>query len=320
MADKKPLIIISGATGVGKSQLAVMLAQKIGGEIISADSMQVYRGFDIGTAKITKEEMQGIPHHLIDILEPDDEFNIFSFKQLTQQLINEITARGHIPVITGGTGFYIQSVIYDIAFEDETDNKSIRSKLEEMAALNGPKFMHDMLKEIDPSSADAIHQNNVKRVIRAIEFYKENGFPISEHNETMRRNRSSPYNFAYFVLERERETVYDRINKRVDQMISDGLVNEVRGLLESGVPADCQAMQGIGYKEIVPYIKGKCTLDEAVYQLKLNTRHFAKRQGTWFRREPDAIHIRYENYDDTEQMLSYIYDVLCSRSITENLI
>lgn len=314
MAEKKPLIIISGATGVGKSLLSVLLAGNINGEIISADSMQVYRGFDIGTAKITKEEMGGIPHHLIDILDPDEEFNIFEFKSRALKAIDEITSRGAVPIICGGTGFYIQSVIYNIDFEDESPDKDYRTYLEDMAMDKGAGYMHAMLARIDPESAASIHPNNVKRVIRALEFAHENGIPISRHNAEQ-KERSSPFNFAYFVLERPRAEVYERINRRVDQMISDGLENEIRGLLESGVSKDCLAMQGIGYKEMIPYIDGQITLDEAVYQIKLNTRHFAKRQDTWFRREKDIIRISYNDHGDIDPMVSYMADILKDKNI-----
>lgn len=314
MAEKKPLIIISGATGVGKSLLSVLLAGNINGEIISADSMQVYRGFDIGTAKITKEEMGSIPHHLIDILDPDEEFNIFEFKTRALKAIDEITSRGAVPIICGGTGFYIQSVIYDIDFEDESPDKDYRTYLEDMAMDKGAGYMHAMLARIDPESAASIHPNNVKRVIRALEFAHENGIPISRHNAEQ-KERSSPFNFAYFVLERPRAEVYERINRRVDQMISDGLESEIRGLLESGVSKDCLAMQGIGYKEMIPYIDGQITLDEAVYQIKLNTRHFAKRQDTWFRREKDIIRISYNDHGDIDPMVSYMADILKDKNI-----
>ncbi len=314
MEKKKPLIIISGATGVGKSLLSVLLAGNINGEIISADSMQVYRGFDIGTAKITKEEMGDIPHHLIDILDPDEEFNIFEFKTRALKAIDEITSRGAVPIICGGTGFYIQSVIYDIDFEDESPDKDYRTYLEDMAMDKGAGYMHAMLARIDPESAASIHPNNVKRVIRALEFAHENGIPISRHNAEQ-KERSSPFNFAYFVLERPRAEVYERINRRVDQMISDGLESEIRGLLESGVSKDCLAMQGIGYKEMIPYIDGQITLDEAVYQIKLNTRHFAKRQDTWFRREKDIIRISYNDHGDIDPMVSYMADILKDKNI-----
>ena len=209
---KKPLVIISGATGVGKSRLSCLLAEKISGEVISADSMQVYKGFDIGTAKITKEEMSGIPHHLIDILEPDCEFNIYLFRKLAMEAMDKIYANGHIPIIAGGTGFYIQALLYDVQFCDESNDRSYREYLEHEASEGRADKLYNMLKETDPDSADAIHPNNIKRVIRALEYYKETGEPISRHNEKQHHNRS-PYNFAYFVLNRDRSDIYDRINR-----------------------------------------------------------------------------------------------------------
>jgi len=309
-----PLIIIGGATGVGKSLLSVMLAQKIGGEIISADSMQVYRGFDIGTAKITEEEMEGIPHHLIDILDPDEEFNIYEFQKRAADAIRDISDRGHIPIITGGTGFYIQAVLYDIRFADESSDRSYREELEGIAASGGQDKLFELLKETDPASAEAIHPNNVKRIIRALEYLHESGQMISEHNAESRERRS-PYNFVYFVLNRQRSEIYDRIDKRVDGMIKAGLADEVRELIAEGVSPECQAMQGIGYKEMVPFVLGECSLEDAVYRLKLNTRHFAKRQNTWFKREKDAVWINYEDYSDPESMLDHMISFIKSRNI-----
>ena len=311
---KKPLVIISGATGVGKTELSISLAKLIGGEIISADSMQVYKGFDIGTAKITEQEMKGIPHHLIDILEPDRQFNIYEFKKYTLEAINKIISNGHVPIIVGGTGFYIQSVIYDVRFEDEDTDKSYRCELEELAARNGAEFLHEMLEKVDPEAAAEIHPNNVKRVIRALEYYHENGEKISVHNKR-EGERTSPYNFAYFVLNRDRSVIYRRINERVDKMVEMGLIGEVKTLLESGISPKWQSMQGIGYKEIVPFIYGQTTREEAVELIKQNTRHFAKRQNTWFKREKDAIWMNYEDYDSTDSMIDKILEILREKGI-----
>ena len=310
----RPLVIIGGATGVGKSDLAVKLAKRIKGEIISGDSMQVYKGFNIGTAKISREEMDGVPHHLIDILDPDQEFNVYEFKRLACEAMERIHANGNIPIITGGTGFYIQAVLYDIEFSTEDPDSSYRKELEALAAERGNMFVHDMLKEADPASAAAIHPNNLKRTIRALEYLNSNGERISEHN-ALQSMRQSPYNSAYFILNRDRKTIYDRINKRVDLMISSGLVDEVRDLLDSGVSPDSAAMQGIGYKEIVPYLQGEKTLEEAVYELKINTRHFAKRQNTWFKREKDAIWMKYEDYTGQDEMLDRMTEILKEKGI-----
>ena len=312
--EKKPLVIIGGATGVGKSELSIRLAKQINGEVISADSMQVYRRFDIGTAKISPEEMCGIPHHLIDILDPDQEFNVYEFKRLATQAIDDICSRGHTPVIVGGTGFYIQSVIYDIDFTDQSPDTAYRDQLEALANEHGGIYLHNMLKEKDPASAEIIHQNNIKRMIRALEYLHETGEPISEHNEEQRR-RSSPYNFAYFVLDRERKTIYDRINKRVDFMMEQGLEDEIRSLLGSGLSRSCPAIQGIGYKEISAYIDGEMTLDEAVSLLKQHTRNFAKRQNTWFKREKDVIWMRYEDFSSTDEMTAEMLHILKQKGI-----
>ena len=308
--SKPPLIILSGPTAAGKTDLSIALAKQIGGEIISADSMQVYRGFDIGTAKITPEEMQGVPHHLIDILDPDEEFNVYEFKKRAAAAIREIYDRGHIPIIVGGTGFYIQAVLYDIDFTDEETDKSYRKMLEEKAGREGAEAVHQMLEEVDPEAASLIHANNVKRTIRALEFYHETGSRISEHNEEQRA-RTSPYCFAYFVLNRERATLYERINLRVDQMMEQGLLDEVKGLLESGISRDALAMQGLGYKEIADHLYGECDLETAVYRIKLGTRHFAKRQITWFKREKDVIWLNYEDFQNNkDKMLSYMLSVI----------
>ena len=314
MMNGRPLVIIGGATGVGKSELSVKLAKRISGEVISGDSMQVYRGFDIGTAKITPGEMDGVPHHLIDILEPDQEFSVYEFKRLACEAMDEIYGNGHIPMIVGGTGFYIQSVLYDIEFTAEDPDSGYRKELEALAAEHGSMYVHDMLKEADPASAAAIHPNNLKRTIRALEYLNSNGEPISDHN-AVQSMRTSPYNCAYFVLDRDRKTIYDRINRRVDMMIEEGLADEVRHLLESGISPDSAAMQGIGYKEITPYLKGEKTLDEAVYDLKINTRHFAKRQNTWFKREKDAIWLRYEDFSGQDEMLDAMTEILKEKGI-----
>ena len=292
---KQPLLILTGPTAVGKTALSISLAKAVNGEIISADSMQVYRGMDIGSAKIKKEEMDGVPHFLIDELEPDDEFHVVKFQTLAKQYMKEIWERGHIPILTGGTGFYIQAVLYDIDFTENESNPAYREELENIAKQEGTAALHRRLREVDPVSADEIHENNVKRVIRALEFYKETGTPISVHNE-MERKKESPYQAAYFVLNDDRAHLYERIDKRVDQMMADGLLEEVKSLKERGFTRDMVSMQGLGYKEIMDYLDGKCSLEEAVYILKRDTRHFAKRQITWFKRERDVIWIEKEDY------------------------
>lgn len=283
----KPLIILTGPTAVGKTELSISLAKAIGGEIISADSMQVYKHMDIGTAKIRKEEMQGVTHHLIDILEPDEAFNVAVFKELAQSAAEHIWAKGHIPIVVGGTGFYIQALLYDIDFSEEPSNGEIRKKLEAVEKERGREYLHQCLQNVDPEAAKQIHHHNVKRVIRALEYYEMHGEKISEHN-AREREKKSPYNFLYFVLTHDRQVLYDRIERRIDTMMSEGLLAEVDNLLKMGYNKELVSMQGLGYKEMIPYLQGECTLEEAVYILKRDTRHFAKRQLTWFRRERDV--------------------------------
>lgn len=304
------LVILTGPTAVGKTDLSIQLAKKINGEIISADSIQVYKGMDIGSAKITKEETDGIPHHLIDILEPKEEFNVHIFKKLATKAINDIYSRGKIPIIVGGTGFYIQAVLYDINFDDTETDYEYREYLEQLAKDKGNAFLHDMLKKVDHESATAIHCNNLKRVIRALEHYKQTGKKISEHNEKERENKS-PYNFAYFVLNDKRDKLYNRINKRVDIMFDNGLLKEMETLIAKGYTRDLVSMQGIGYKELFNYFDGKTSLDETKELIKKNTRHFAKRQLTWFRREKDVTMLNIDefNYDRLKvlnEMLNFL--------------
>lgn len=300
---KKPLIILTGPTAVGKTKASIGLAKAVDGEIISADSMQVYRHMDIGSAKIKPEEMEGIPHHLIDVLEPDDEFHVVKFQQLAKKAMREIWERGHIPIVTGGTGFYIQALLYDIDFDENEKEDACRKELEAYAREHGEEALHEKLALVDPASAEMIHPNNIKRVIRALEFYEQTGKRISEHNETQRQ-RESPYAFAYFVLTDDRAHLYERINRRVDQMIEEGLVNEVQALKDKGYTKQLVSMQGLGYKEILDYLDGNCTLEEAIYTIKRDTRHFAKRQLTWFKRERDVIWINKQSFGyEAEQIL-----------------
>ena len=255
----KPLIILTGPTAVGKTELSITLEKSIGGEIISADSMQVYKFMDIGTAKIRPNEMQGVPHHLIDILEPDVAFNVAMFKELAKAAVEEIYSRGHIPIVVGGTGFYIQALLYDIDFSEEDSNVSIRKELEDIVGEKGAEYLHELLREVDPESAEQIHANNVKRVIRALEYYRMHGEKISVHNAAERRKKS-PYDFLYFVLTNDRKVLYDRIEKRIDKMIEAGLISEVDNLLKKGYDNSLVSMQGLGYKELIPYLKEECSL------------------------------------------------------------
>ena len=306
---KKPLIILTGPTAVGKTKTSIGLAKALNGEIISADSMQVYKYMDIGSAKICSEEMQGIKHYLVDELEPDEEFHVVRFQQMAKQAMDEIYAKGKIPIVVGGTGFYIQALLYDIDFTENEEDTTYRRELEQLAGEKGADYLHNMLREVDPESAETIHANNVKRVIRALEFYKLTGNKISEHNEK-ERAKESPYNFCYFVLNDDRKFLYDRIDLRIDKMLEEGLLDEVTALKNRGYTKDMVSMQGLGYKEILDYLNGEISLEEAIYILKRGTRHFAKRQLTWFRRERDVIWIDKNEYDHDEEkildvMLSY---------------
>ena len=287
--DRKPLIILAGPTAVGKTSLSIRLAKETGGEIISADSMQVYHHMDIGSAKITKEEMDGVPHYLVDVLEPEEEFNVVRFQQMAKEAAEKIWEKGKIPLVVGGTGFYIQALLYDIDFTENDGDESYRRQLEQKASdEEGASELYEMLKRVDPKAAQEIHPRNIKRIIRALEFYHQTGRKISEHNETQRQ-KESPYNYAYFVLTDERSRLYERIDQRVDLMMEQGLLDEVRYLKERGVRKDSTAMQGLGYKELYAYLEGEYPLGEAVRIIKRDTRHFAKRQLTWFKRERDVI-------------------------------
>lgn len=313
--DKKKLIILTGPTAVGKTKASIGLAKAINGEIISADSMQVYKRMDIGSAKIREEEMDGVKHYLLDILEPSEEFNVVLFQQYAKAAMEEIYAKGKIPIIVGGTGFYIQSVLYDIDFTETDKNDELREKYETIAREQGEDVLHEMLRAVDPDSADAIPKQNVKRVVRALEFYEETGTPISLHNEEQRQ-KESPYNFAYFVLNDDRENLYERINKRVDIMVTDGLVDEVKALKAEGLNSSMVSMQGLGYKEILDYLDEKISLDEALYIIKKNTRHFAKRQITWFKREKDVCWINKNEFEyDEEKILESMLEILKGKDI-----
>ncbi len=313
--EKKPLIILTGPTAVGKTKASIGLAKAIGGEIISADSMQVYKYMDIGSAKITREEMSGVPHHLIDCLNPDEEFHVVRFQSMAKEALEKIYANGKIPIIVGGTGFYIQALLYDIDFTESNEDSALRAELETLSLEKGAEYLHNELRKVDPKAAEEIHANNVKRVIRALEFYRQTGQRISEHNE-QERAKESPYNFCYFVLTDKRDVIYNRINERVDLMVKSGLVEEVDALKNKGYTKDMVSMQGLGYKEILDYLNGECTLEEAVYVLKRDTRHFAKRQLTWFRRERDVVWVDKNQFlRDEEQILKYMLTKLTERNI-----
>ncbi|MGI6107090.1 MAG: tRNA (adenosine(37)-N6)-dimethylallyltransferase MiaA [Lachnospiraceae bacterium] len=294
-----PLVIVTGPTAVGKTDISVQLAKRIGGEIISADSMQVYRYMDIGSAKVTPEEMQGVRHYLVDVLEPSDSFDVVRFQKMAEEAAEEIASHGAVPIVAGGTGFYIQSLLYKIDFEQTEEHPEIRRRYEQIAAEKGAEYLHTLLREADPKAAEAIHPSNVKRTVRALEYHELTGKPISEHNEK-ERAKTSPWHFVYFVLTRNRRDLYDRINRRVDFMFEQGLLDEVRRLEQMGYRETDVAMQGIGYKELLAYLHGKGTLEEAKEQIKLSSRHYAKRQLTWFRRERDVTWVNLDGKTEDE--------------------
>lgn len=312
---KQPLIILTGPTAVGKTELSIRLAKAVNGEIISADSMQVYRYMDVGTAKITAEEMQGVPHHLIDVLEPSEDFNVFLFKEMAEKALDNIYKKGKIPVVTGGTGFYIQALLYDINFEDTDADSDFRTEMYRLAEEKGNEYVHGLLKEVDPVSASEIHFNNIKRVIRALEYHNQTGKKISEHNEEQRQNES-PYNFLYFVLNDDREKLYERINKRVDLMFENGLTKEVDRLIEMGCHRDMTSMKAIGYREFFDYYDGNADLSMVRENIKTDTRHFAKRQLTWFRREKDVTMVNVNEFkSDKEKILEYMVKLIKEKGI-----
>ncbi|MCD7864133.1 MAG: tRNA (adenosine(37)-N6)-dimethylallyltransferase MiaA [Lachnospiraceae bacterium] len=308
--EKKKLIILTGPTAVGKTGLSIRLAKALNGSIISADSMQVYQYMDIGSAKIRPEEMDGVDHYLIDCLKPWEPFNVVIFQQMARQAMAQIYAQEKIPILVGGTGFYIQAVLYDIDFTENDGDTAYRRQLEAMAATEaGAAELYNILKSVDLKAAQEIHPHNTKRIVRALEFYYQTNRPISEHN-LEQRAKESPFNFSYFVLTDDREKLYARIDDRVDQMIKDGLVEEVRSLLQMGCERSMTSMQGLGYKEIIDYLTGEITLDEAIYRIKRDTRHFAKRQITWFKWERDVAWINRRDYEDDQTILKAILKLL----------
>ncbi len=301
---KKPLIIIAGPTACGKTSVSVELARLIGGEIISADSMQVYKYMDIGTAKIMPDEMQGVRHYLVDELEPDEEFNVAVFKNKAKTYIEQIHSRGKMPVMVGGTGFYINAVVYDNDFSQDCSDDTVRKELEAYLDRNGKEALYARLKSADPAACETIHINNTKRVIRALEFFETTGEKISEHNKT-ERGREPFYDAKIFVLNMNRERLYNRIDKRIDLMLEQGLVDEVKRLYPR-YDRSLVSMQGLGYKEIIAYLEGECTLDEAVYILKRDTRHFAKRQLTWFKHQCSGIWVDMDKFNDSKSAAEFI--------------
>ncbi len=301
------LLILAGPTAVGKTDISIKLAKKLNGEIISADSMQIYKYMDIGSAKITKEEMKGIPHHLIDVVAPHEEFNVSSFKSLAEKCPKDIWSRGKLPIIAGGTGLYINSLIYNYDFTDADRDEDYREYLIRLSEDKGKEYVHSLLKDIDEKSYEKLYPNDLKRVVRALEVYKITGKSISEYTkENEKKLYNIPYNINYFVLNMNREVLYERINKRVDIMMDKGLIEEVKKLESMGYTPDMQSMKGIGYKEILFYLKGDISLDEAIYLIKKGSRNYAKRQLTWFRKDKRSIWIDKDKYRSEEEIVDKI--------------
>ena len=311
---KRPLILIAGPTASGKTKTSVLLAKAIGGEIISVDSMQIYQGMDIGTAKVKPEEMEGIPHYMINEWPADFPCNVATFKERVAHYIEGIYQKGKIPILVGGTGFYINAILYDTQFKETDADQDYRNKLWALAKEHGATFLHEKLKAVDPESAEAIHPNNIKRVIRALEYYKETGMPISKHNQAEKEKRieaESPYDSTFFVLDMERSLLYERINTRIDQMLEEGLVEEVRFFYDAGLNEVLPSMKAIGYKEFFPYFKGEMSLDVCVEKLKQNTRNYAKRQLTWFRHQTQPTFIEVDQLEfDADRIVNSMLQVL----------
>lgn len=299
---KPPLVIVAGPTASGKSDTAIALAQCLHGSVISADSMQVYRGMDIGSAKVTAEEMQGIPHYLIDIINPTDEWNVVRFQQEARAALSEIYAQGRLPILCGGTGFYIQALLYAIDFTETEQNTTYRDALQHRAETEGPEALYEELRQVDPASAASWHANNVKRTIRALEYYHETGQRISAHNEEQRQ-RPAAYDAMFYALTMDRTRLYERIDRRVDLMMERGLVTEVERLRQQGLTQTDVSMQGLGYRQILDALDGTCTIEEATAAIKIQTRHYSKRQLTWFKREPDVTWVNVDDYPTRDAMV-----------------
>ncbi|PEL65330.1 tRNA (adenosine(37)-N6)-dimethylallyltransferase MiaA [Bacillus wiedmannii] len=301
--QREKVAVIIGPTAVGKTKLSIDLAKALNGEIISGDSMQIYRTMDIGTAKVTKEEMDGIPHYMVDIKNPEDSFSVAEFQERVRKHIREITERGKLPIIVGGTGLYIQSVLFDYQFTDDAGDTIYREQMEKLALERGVEYVHKKLQEVDPESAERIHANNVRRVIRALEIFHTSGEKMSEQLE--KQENELLYDVSLIGLTMDREMLYDRINLRVDIMMDQGLLEEVEGLYNRGI-RDCQSIQAIGYKEIYDYFEDRVSLEEAVSQLKTNSRRYAKRQLTWFRNKMDVTWFDVTGGEKTSEILRYI--------------
>ncbi|MST99950.1 tRNA (adenosine(37)-N6)-dimethylallyltransferase MiaA [Tissierella pigra] len=304
---KDNLFILIGPTAIGKTSISIELAKKMNGEIISADSMQIYKYMNIGSAKVSKEEMQGIQHHLIDVIYPDQEFTVSDYKKNAEVLIKDINKNHKLPMVVGGTGLYINSLVYKLNFAEVPPNNETRTKLELLGERYGNKYLHEMLKNIDIESAERISINDRKRIIRAIEIFEITGKTMTEFNKNF-REPIEKYNLVMIGLNMNREKLYNRINRRVDIMVEEGLIEEVKKLLEMGYKKELVSMQGIGYKEIVMYLEGEISLDESMEKIKQGSRNYAKRQLTWFRRDNRIKWIDIDEFNNLEDLSQCIID------------
>lgn len=314
LTDKKiPLLVIAGPTASGKTATAVELAKIYDGEVISADSMQIYKGLSIATAKPTKEEMQGVPHYLVDFLEPDKSFSVADYVKLAGERIRDIHSRGKLPIVCGGTGLYISSLVDNIIFDDTETDGSVRKRLEAEAKEIGNHELWLRLKEVDPATAEKVHENNLPRVIRGLEVFETTGVPLSQHKINSRREQS-PYNACIIGLTAsDRQFIYDRINRRVDIMVENGLIEECRQFYESFTPAT--AYQAIGYKELVPYFEGRAELADCLDKIKQESRHYAKRQLTWFRRVDGIKWVETDKFDNLKKIIENIQNIIAKSEI-----
>ena len=310
----KPLLILAGPTAVGKSDFSVKVAKALGGECISADSIQVYKGLNIGSGKITEEEMEGVPHHLLDILDPKEDYDASAFQRMAREKVEEIYRRERLPILVGGTGFYIQAMLRDIDFqeEDEAEKERLRSKLEKEMKERGSIALHEELKLADPVSAEEIHPHNRQRIMRALEYFYLHKSPISKHNRE-EKEKEALYDSLFLVLNRNREDLYEGINARVEKMFQDGLVSEVEAFYKKGYTEHSPGFKGIGYRELFPYLRGECSLSECKALIQQNSRHYAKRQLTWFKREKNTIFVEAENFKSREEEAEWIIEKCMSK-------
>ncbi|WP_010292055.1 tRNA (adenosine(37)-N6)-dimethylallyltransferase MiaA [Clostridium senegalense] len=313
----KNLLIIAGPTAVGKTEISIKLAKEINGEIISCDSMQIYKDMDIGSAKILEDEMDGVPHYLIDIIEPNEEFSVAAFKENAENIIEDIDKRGKVPMVVGGTGLYINSLIFNYSFGDTSKDEGYRKELEKVANEKGKDYVHNMLKDIDIESYEKLYPNDLKRVIRALEIYKVTGKTMSKYLSEQ-NIYDIPYNVHYYVLNMNRENLYERINKRVDIMMENGLLDEVKKLKDKGYTKDMQSMKGIGYKELLLYLDGEISLECAVNMIKQFSRNYAKRQLTWFRKDKRVVWIDKDNFTNDEEIVNFIKNDFKKRELCNN--